>query len=250
LRLSQWRLERTAGRSSRAVYLRRQRVWRDRVRARAVLAAALVFVLILPLALISQSWWRFDLGVACGAALAMYLMVMDEPPEHVDRWRRGYGGERRTARALRPLLRLGWVVRHDLAALRGNRDHVVVGPSGVFLLDSKAYGGEVSVAEDVLAVRWVEDPDDGYELTRLGAKMRGAAAAMAEELARASGVRAWVQPVVVIWARFPQRFVDANGVVYVHGDELAAWLRNLPVRMADTALEKVGAALAEVPTAA
>jgi hypothetical protein len=38
--------------------------------------------------------------------------------------------------------------------------------------------------------------------------------------------------------------------VYVHGDELAAWLRNLPVRMADTALEKVGAALAEVPTAA
>jgi hypothetical protein len=44
--------------------------------------------------------------------------------------------------------------------------------------------------------------------------------------------------------------VDASGVVYVHGDELAAWMRGLPPRVADSALEKLGAALAEAATAA
>jgi hypothetical protein len=250
VRLRQWRLERTAGKSARKVYLQRQRIWRDRVRGRALLASALVFALILPLTLISPSWWRFDLGLALGAAMAFYMAIMDELPEHVDRWRRGSGGERRTARALRPLSRVGWVVRHDLAAGRGNRDHVVVGPAGVFLLDSKTFGGEVTVADDVLAVRWLEDLDDGYELPRLGARMRGAAAGLAADLSRASGVRAWVQPVVVIWAPFAQSVVEEQGVVYIGGESLVDWMRGLPDRMAATTAAKVGAAVAEARAAA
>jgi hypothetical protein len=65
-------------------------------------------------------------------------------------WRRGARGERRTARRLRPLLREGWTVLHDVAipASRANGDHVLVGPPGVFLVDSKAWHGRITLGPD------------------------------------------------------------------------------------------------------
>ena len=250
MNLQQWRLERTAGRSALAEFEQRHRVWRERLRRRAVLAAGAVFVLILPFSLLWRSWWQFDVGAALGAALAFYLCVMDEPPEHVDRWRRGSGGERRTARALRPLAPSEWAVRHDLSGSRGNRDHVIVGRAGIFLLDSKAFGGVVRIENGVVAVRWHEDGEDGYDLPNLGRRMRGAAASLAAELASASGVRAWVQPVVVVWADFAQGLVESDGVVYVHGDRVAEWLLGSPERIAAATATKLKSALADAVVAA
>ncbi len=54
-------------------------------------------------------------------------------------WRRGARGEQRTARHLNKLVRAGWTVLHDLAipASRANGDHLLIGPPGVFLIDTK-----------------------------------------------------------------------------------------------------------------
>jgi hypothetical protein len=56
-------------------------------------------------------------------------------------WRRGAAGERRTARLLAPLERHGWAVLHDLAipGSQANIDHLVIGPGGVLVIDSKQY---------------------------------------------------------------------------------------------------------------
>jgi len=55
---------------------------------------------------------------------------------------------------------------------RGNIDHLLIGPPGVFLLDSKNLSGLLSVKAGVLSVRWREDPDDGYENFRLAGQDR------------------------------------------------------------------------------
>jgi hypothetical protein len=62
-------------------------------------------------------------------------------------WRRGAAGERRTARLLGPLERHGWAVLHDLAVPRSqaNIDHLVIGPGGVFVIDSKQYRGRLQL---------------------------------------------------------------------------------------------------------
>jgi hypothetical protein len=62
-------------------------------------------------------------------------------------WRRGSAGERRTARLLGPLERQGWAVLHDLAVpdSRANIDHLVIGPGGVFVIDSKQYRGRLQL---------------------------------------------------------------------------------------------------------
>jgi len=69
------------------------------------------------------------------------------PSPDVVAWRRGAAGERRTARLLDPLEREGWAVLHDLAVpgSRANIDHLVIGPGGVFVIDSKQYRGRLQL---------------------------------------------------------------------------------------------------------
>lgn len=56
-------------------------------------------------------------------------------------WRKGARGERHTARILRRLEQHGYTVLHDraLPGSRANIDHLIIGPSGVWVVDSKAW---------------------------------------------------------------------------------------------------------------
>jgi hypothetical protein len=82
-------------------------------------------------------------GVLAAAAAGWGLRFRPSPDAVA--WRRGAAGERRTARLLDPLERHGWAVLHDLAvpASRANIDHLVIGPGGVFVVDSKHYRGRL-----------------------------------------------------------------------------------------------------------
>jgi len=62
------------------------------------------------------------------------------------RWRRGAMGEESTALILDALASRRWKVWHDLAVpgSRANLDHLVVGPTGVWLLDTKTTTGAIS----------------------------------------------------------------------------------------------------------
>ena len=77
--------------------------------------------------------------------VAAILAIAPSPDARA--WQRGATGERRTARLLDPLARHGWAVLHDLAipGSRANLDHLVVGPGGVFVIDSKHYRGRLEL---------------------------------------------------------------------------------------------------------
>jgi hypothetical protein len=87
------------------------------------------------------------LGLALGVlvALAAGWGLRFRPSPDARAWRRGAVGERRTARLLAGLERHGWAVLHDLAVAgsRANLDHLVIGPAGVFVIDSKQYCGRL-----------------------------------------------------------------------------------------------------------
>jgi hypothetical protein len=88
---------------------------------------------------------RLGLVVAALAAVAAGWALRFRPSADAVAWRRGAVGERRTARLLGPLERHGWALLHDLAVpgSRANIDHLVVGPGGVFVIDSKQYRGRL-----------------------------------------------------------------------------------------------------------
>jgi hypothetical protein len=67
-----------------------------------------------------------------------------------------------------------WSFEHDIPRERGNWDHVIVGPPGVFLIDTKRATRPARVANDVLLVGRVQ---------QTGASFRAAAAELAGALA-------------------------------------------------------------------
>jgi hypothetical protein len=91
------------------------------------------------------------LGLVVAALIGWRLRF--RPSEQARTWHRGAHGERHTARLLDRLTRDGYVVFHDLAVpdSPANVDHLVIGPSGVFVIDSKQWTGSVHQGADGLA---------------------------------------------------------------------------------------------------
>jgi hypothetical protein len=82
-------------------------------------------------------------GLAAGAVVGWRLRFRVSTDTRA--WRDGARGERATARLLRRLGHHGYTVFHDMAipGTPANADHVVIGPAGVVLVDSKRYTGRV-----------------------------------------------------------------------------------------------------------
>jgi Nuclease-related domain len=91
--------------------------------------------------------------VGLAAAVLVGWRLRFRPSEQARTWQRGAHGERHTARVLDRLTRDGYVVFHDLAVpdSPANIDHLVIGPSGLFVIDSKQWTGSVQQGADGLA---------------------------------------------------------------------------------------------------
>jgi hypothetical protein len=134
------------GASAHAEYRRRRAAERAtwtrslRWRAGVVLAAAMTVGLLATQ--VAPDLARL-LAVVAAAGLGWRLRF--RPSAATRAWRRGAAGERRTARLVAPLERRGWAVLHDLAipGTQANIDHLVIGPGGVVVVDSKRYRGRL-----------------------------------------------------------------------------------------------------------
>lgn len=189
------------------------------------------------------SWFA---GGITGGLMAVWLTMRDSPPAYVENWGTGAEGERRTAKALRPLERAGWQVVHDVAARYGNYDHVVVGPAGVFMLDSKNLRGIVEMRDGVPHLLRRMDPDADTRLASIAARARSAAAQLSKEIQQHAGARVWVQAAIVFWSDFPEGVVEDERCVFMHGTKLLAWLQQRPQRMGDADVTRIAAAVAGI----
>ena len=196
------------GRSALGAYRRRRALelaawtrtlaWRAPVVAAAGLAGGVLAAQVgLPLA-----------GMA-GLAVAVLVgwRLRFRPSEQARTWQRGAHGERRTAHLLDRLTRDGFVVFHDLAVpgnTSANVDHLVIGPTGVFVIDSKQWTGSVNQSADGLA--W----HNHYRLDRTLATVRWETKAVSQTL----GTRV-AALLCVHGAHVQGGGVDAQGVAIV-----------------------------------
>lgn len=136
-----------AGTSARATYNRRHDRHRARVREarpRILLTGVVIGLVGLALATSSTSWSLAGWGLVLIGILRTVSALLVEPP-HVRAWAIGAAGEELLGVALQAFETKGFVVLHDLRlpGSRENIDHLLIGPPGVFVIETKTYKGAV-----------------------------------------------------------------------------------------------------------
>lgn len=139
-----------AGGSARRTYERRREaydaqrmVWLRKAVPRAVIAAvgigAVMSTMGQALALV--------FAAAIGAVILLEAIV---PRQSTTAWMTGAEGEERTASYLDPLAAEGFVIFHDrkIPMSRANVDHIVIGPTGVFVVETKNVAGDFRLSGD------------------------------------------------------------------------------------------------------
>jgi Nuclease-related domain len=141
----------------------------------------------------------------------------------VDRHDRGASGEEQVGRLLESLSERGWRVVHDASLGRGNVDHILIGPGGVFTVETKSHPGPVRVGRL-----------HGAVLDQAQAQRKAIEAIVSEH----------VEPLVV----FSRAWVDRplsrrKGVRVVPARMLPGYLDRQPQRLDEQAVERTHARL-------
>jgi hypothetical protein len=130
-----------------------QSTYVERRAAIAMLAYGLLCGIAVTLAFFGIVWLPFSaagIGIVVGIRyLASKGRLLDFEP-----WFTGASGESQVSQALKELEPLGYTVINDVDMGRGNVDHVVVGPTGVFAIETKNRLGRVVADQGRLVNRW------------------------------------------------------------------------------------------------
>jgi hypothetical protein len=143
----------------------------------------------------------------------------------VERRDRGARGEEHVGALLDTLGECGWVVVHDASFGNGNIDHIVVGPPGVFTIETKSHPGPITVA-------------------RVHGATLGQARAQSAALERSTGLPA--EPLIV----YSRAWVDRpgarrRGVRVMSARTLLAQLQKQPLELTAEEIEEARALVAQ-----
>jgi hypothetical protein len=143
----------------------------------------------------------------------------------VERRDRGAAGEEHVGGLLDELSQRGWLVIHDATLGRGNVDHILIGPPGIFTIETKSHPGPIRV-------------------TRLHGSMLSQAQAQRKTIERVTGVE--VEPLIV----FSRAWVDRptarrKGVRVIPARMLLRYLARQPARLSREEIERRHALVAQ-----
>jgi Nuclease-related domain len=162
---------------------------------------------------------------ARGAKAIDPLGIVVAAAEHVHGWAAGEDGRRRTARVLRSLDNGTWQVTQNIRLPDGGHaDHLAIGPSGVFLLDSRAWHGVITVDHKGATITPPGRPAAAWIARGQHCSLAPAAAALGRVLSKAGSSLPGPHAVVVVWSPFPDALAVSGGITYVAGEHLAEWL--------------------------
>jgi hypothetical protein len=166
-------------------------------------------------------------ATALFAIVAAYGLVrLRKSLKKADAMGRGVQGERVVGARLEELRELGYKVLHDVPETGFNIDHVLVGPGGIFAIETKTiskptdHDAQVVVDGDRLLV-------DGRTLDRGPIKQATAQAdAIAQLLAQICGSKPYVRPVVVFPGWYVKLRARPSEVWVLNENSIGAFIAN------------------------
>lgn len=172
------------------------------------------------LTVLSPDWLRPYVAGAGLASVFWYVVLMVVVMAGTASYLLGAYGEQATSDALHKLERQGWRLVEHLPLEYGDIDHVLVGPGGVYAVETKNTSG-----------RWdLNDPDERLQ-DALQQARRCADRLRVLLLEHSVRLRADVRPLVVLWGQANATMATLEGVDIVHGPEMSQWKESLGTRV-------------------
>lgn len=181
--------------------------------------------------------------VALAGAIFVMFRIRQNTRERMD-YRLGFDGERHTAQALMPLLGEGYELFHDLEFKDAtgkpfNIDHVLLGPAGVIVVETKTRSKEAAgKGPDATTVRYdgkqIRYPK-GPETHGLGQALANAKH-LSRELTAHTGEKVFVRAALSLPGWFVTKTCKEEVNPVVHNPEmLRSWVQSLPADRMDIA---------------
>ena len=135
------------------------------------------------------SLWIFNLAMLLCVGV-IYLVDKKTDVSNAT-WGEGARGEFRVGEELEKLHKEGFHVFHDWHPEgRGNVDHFIIGPQGVFAIETKAWAGEITCENGKLLVNG-RPPDKDPVV-----QVKGEAADVSRLIEASRGLQIWVHPIL------------------------------------------------------
>ncbi|WP_273000884.1 nuclease-related domain-containing protein [Hydrogenibacillus schlegelii] len=195
----------------------------------ACLAAGVLLLLLAP-----KSPFAIGAGIGCVLAVSMILKSKkDNPDGLIDRALQGARGEERVETILSTLPDT-YDVFHDLPCPVGNIDHIVVGPTGIFVIETKSHRGEITVSSDGSLLR------DGRPLEKnVVSQVWRQTMWLKEILESRLGHSVFIHPFLVFVNGFVQVYRPVQGVTVLPGKWLAETITKKPSRLTEQQVSEI-----------
>jgi hypothetical protein len=183
------------------------------------------------LAVLGVRWWW------CSSAGLALVALADRLTSHGRRfdpypWERGLDGELKVSQILSDLEDHGFLIVEHIDIGYGDVDHVVIGPTGVFAVETNNWSGRVTAANGILLRNGQPADASGRQA------VRGAIAIRERVRTR------WVEAILVCpSAEVVGEPIDLGNVLVVSGTRLNALISNRPARMTHAEASKTAALL-------
>jgi hypothetical protein len=156
------------------------------------------------------------LGLSGGAVLVLLVLLRVLPDFFEKKAKQKEKEERRAIRGAKAEEKVesllddlgeGYLVLHDVESQYGNIDHLVISQTGgVFLIETKAHGGKVTLADGKLQVNG-HDPEKDF----IAQCLRNAFW-VRDQIQRLIGVKPWITPLLVFTNAFVQGSLTIKGI--------------------------------------
>jgi hypothetical protein len=190
-------------------------------------------------------------NVRVGFTIAVIAVIADtirraRTQSSVDAWRKSSAAERRTERQLRGLEKSGWRILHARAVPRddegvsdGKIDHLVIGPSGVYAIDSEKWDKRLPV-RTLSHRKLFHGPFNKKEQLDEACWEAGQASRL---LSAQVGFDVPVQPSVAIYGpSIPWKVMTVRDVDVYSGGRAKSYLRRRPKILTETDIQRIAKA--------
>jgi hypothetical protein len=210
---------------------------RDRLKLRALLPLAvglcvivvvMTFLAAAPFGVIVQSFVAVIVGIG-------FLALIARLPAEALVWAKGVEGERKTAEFIEPLLDAGFVVLYgrQIPGSNGDIDSIVIGPTGIFPIETKNWKDKIQVRFDRL---FVGEHDRSWVVAQVYREALAVQVALGELL---TAHRVTVTPIVCAIGGVMSGASTVGGVHVVDGKRLARLLLDRPTVFDDEVVQQL-----------